>query len=178
MKILLIVTGSISAYKAADVASRLISKGNEVRVLMTEDATKFIQPLTFSAITHQDVLLDKDWFRHDLNGKIFHIHDVEKADKVVLCPATANTIAKLAHGIADNLASSSLLAALGMNKPIYVFPAMNSNMLTAKTTERNLSELAKFENVKICETGFGNLACGAVGKGKLLEVNKIIEIIS
>ena len=177
MKFLLIVSGSISAYKTADVISSLLkNKENEVEVIMTKAATDFITPLTLSSLSHKKVLLDEEWMKD--GERIFHIDAVEKADAVVLCPATANIIAKFANGIADNLATASLLAALGMKKKIFIFPAMNTNMLEAETTVENFAKLANFKNIKICETDSGTLACGAIGKGKLLKVEEIIKIIS
>ncbi|MBQ0105574.1 MAG: phosphopantothenoylcysteine decarboxylase, partial [Armatimonadetes bacterium] len=132
--IILCVSGSIAAYKACDIASRLVKKGASVHVLMTENAKKFVAPLTFSSLTGNNVC--DMWEDHEY--KIGHIALAKLADLVIVAPATANIIAKFAHGIADDLLTATVLAT---KAPVVIAPAMNTGMLENSVTLKNIEFL-------------------------------------
>ncbi len=157
-KILLCVCGGIAAYKAIDLASMLYKQGFEIRTVLTESACKFVSPLNFAAITHHDTHSSL-W---DDNDPIPHIYLADWADLVVVAPASANTIAKAAHGIADNLLSSLLLA---HSKPVLWVPAMNVHMYENQATIDNIKVLQK-RGHHILDPAFGLLACAYTGQGK------------
>jgi phosphopantothenoylcysteine decarboxylase/phosphopantothenate--cysteine ligase len=165
------VTGSIAAYKAADIASKLAQAGAKVEVVMTESATKFITPLTLRSITGRPVVTDM--FESTTEFSIEHVALAEAADVLVIAPATANIIAKVAAGIADDMLSCTVLAT---KAPIIVAPAMESNMFQNPITQENLVKL-KARDFTIVEPGYGRLASGKVGLGRIAEVERIIGTI-
>lgn len=168
-KILLCVSGGIAAYKAIDLASRLQKMGFEIRTVLTESACKFVAPINFSAITHNDVYTSL-W---DGSDPIPHITLADWADLVVVAPASANTIAKAAHGLADNLLNSILLA---HRKQVLWVPAMNVNMYENQVTGENLQAL-KLRGHHILDPAFGMLACAYTGKGKYPPNEEIVYAI-
>ncbi len=169
--ILLGVTGGIAAYKAAALCSRLISLGASVRVIMTEGATRFITPLTLQTLTRYPVATDV--FDERDSAIVQHIDWADAADLAVIAPATANSIAKLATGIADDMLSTTLLATTA---PVLVAPAMNVHMWEHPAVIENVNKLAS-RGVTFVEPGTGQLACGYVGKGRLAEPDEIVEAI-
>lgn len=171
--ILLIVSSSIACYKSVDICSNLKKRGYNVKVIMTKNATEMISPLIFKTITKNEVYVDM--FSDNQDAYVAHIQLVKEADKVVVVPATANLIAKMANGIADDFASTALLVA--KPKDIMVFPAMNTNMYENCITQKNISTLRNY-GMSIIEPVTGHLACDDIGKGKLPDVLDIVEIIS
>lgn len=169
--VLLGVTGSIAAYKAVDLASKLTQAGARVDVVMTKSATEFVTPLSFSSITHRSTVTDM--FDTPEEFEIEHIALAERADVVVIAPATANIIAKLAAGIADDMLTCSVLAT---KAPIILAPAMNVNMWENSITQDNLSKLST-RGFKIVEPGTGALACGVQGKGRMADITDILSAI-
>jgi len=169
--IVLGVTGSIAAYKAAELASKLTQAGAKVDVVMTGSATEFITPLTLRGVTGRPVVADM--FEPALEWSIEHVALAEAADVVVIAPATANIIAKLAVGLADDMVSLTVLAT---RAPIIIAPAMNDNMFDNPVTQENLARL-KARGFIIVDPGYGRLASGAKGKGRLAELDKIIAAI-
>lgn len=164
--ILLGVTGGIAAYKAAELASRFVKAGAAVDVIMTDAACEFVTPLTFEAITHRQVYTSM-WREHPAQPG--HIALAERPHLAVIAPATANTLAKLAHGIADNLLTSVLLACVA---PVLAAPAMNDNMYNAPVTQENLAVLARL-GVRMVGPAEGRLASGKTGKGRMSEPAEI-----
>ncbi len=169
--IVLGVTGSIAAYKAADIASRLTKAGAKVEVVMTVAATRFISPLALRAITGRAVVTDM----FDLASQytIEHIALAEAADVVVIAPATASLIARVAAGIADDVPS---LIVLATKAPIILAPAMNVNMFSSPITQENLAKL-KARGFTIVDPALGRLASGRVGMGRLADIDKIMGTI-
>jgi len=165
------ITGSIAAYKAADIASRLTQAGARVEVVMTESATKFVAPLTLRTITGRPAVTDM--FELAAEFSIEHIALAEAADVVAIAPATANIIAKLAAGIADDVLTCVVLAT---EAPVIVAPAMNVNMLQNPITQDNLAKL-KARGFTIIDPAYGRLASGKIGLGRLAEVDEIIGTI-
>lgn len=170
--ILLGVTGGIAVYKACDLTSKLTQAGANVRVMMTRGATKFVSPLTFQALSRNEVYLDT--FEEKEPQKIAHIDVADWADLVLIAPATANTIGKIANGIADDMLTSTLLATTA---PVYIAPAMNVDMYGHPAVIENIQKLADW-GYHFIEPGAGYLACGYVGKGRLEEPYKIMEVIN
>ena len=166
------VTGSIAAYKAADLASRLIKEHAEVHVIMTRNATKFIHPITFETLTKQKCLTDT--FDRNFQFEVEHVELAKKADLMIVAPASANILAKMAHGIADDMLSTTLLACTTC--PVLVSPAMNTRMYEHPATQENLKILAS-RGVKIIEPASGRLACGDEGKGKLPDPSYLVQRI-
>jgi len=169
--VLLGVTGSIAAYKAVDVASKLTQAGCQVDVVMTKCGTEFVTPLSFRSITHRRVITDM--FAEPEEYDIEHIALAERADAVLICPATANIIAKLAAGIADDMLSCVVLAT---RAPVLVAPAMNVHMWENNVTQENVARL-RGRGFKLIEPGYGSLACGDVGKGRLAELEDILAAV-
>jgi phosphopantothenoylcysteine decarboxylase/phosphopantothenate--cysteine ligase len=169
--IVLGITGGIAAYKAADLASKLTQAGAKVETVMTEAATKMITPLTLRNLTHRPVVTDM--FETASEYSVEHIALAEAADAVIIAPATANTISKLAAGIADNLLGCIVLAT---GAPVIVAPAMNDVMYRNAVTQENISKL-KARGFAIIEPEYGRLASGKTGKGRLPETSKLIEAI-
>ena len=170
-KILLGVTGSIAAYKAAILVRALVEKGAEVKVVMTELAKQFITPLTMATLSKNPVLVD---FFSPENGEWnSHVKLGLWADAYVIAPATANTIGKMAHGVADNLLLTSYLSA---RCPVFVSPAMDLDMYAHSATQRNMAVLRR-DGVHIIEPGEGFLASGLIGKGRMEEPHEIVRYI-
>jgi phosphopantothenoylcysteine decarboxylase/phosphopantothenate--cysteine ligase len=169
--ILLGITGGISAYKSADIASKLRQCGATVDVVMTESAEKFITPLTLQSITARKVYTDM--WEPVSDFSIDHISLAEAADLIIIAPATANTIAKLACGMADNLLCSTVLAT---KAPVIVSPAMNDNMYNNQITQENILKLGN-RGFVIIEPSYGRLASGKTGKGRLPDTSEILEVI-
>ena len=171
--ITLAVSGSISAYKAADIISKLKKKGFEVTVLMTEAATEFITPLTLQVLSQRPVAIN---IMQELEpNKINHIDIAKKSDLFLLAPATANTIAKLANGFADNMVTATALALPPQAKKILA-PAMNTKMYENPLTQHNLERLERF-GWKIIQPREAALACGDQGTGALAEIDTIIDTV-
>jgi len=164
--ILLGVTGGIAAYKAVDLASKLRKQGALVKTILTRNACKLIQPLTFKSITHQSVSTEM----FDVNSKIEHISLADWADLVVIAPATANIIGKSAAGIADDLLSTTIMAT---EAPVFFVPAMNVHMYSNKILQSNISKLTEL-GYFFMEPESGTLACGYEGKGRFPETSEIV----
>ncbi len=167
-KVLLGVTGCIGAYKAAEVLRGLQKAGVEVRVTMTRHATEFIAPLTFEALSGQPVIVEM--FDRPSHAEIEHISLARWADLVLIAPATANCLAKFAHGLADDFLSTVYLS---NTNPVMIAPAMNVEMWQHAATQANLA-LLKARGVQIIEPGVGYQACGEVGAGRLAEPDEIV----
>ncbi len=168
--IILGVTGSIAAYKAAEIARLLFKKGCQVEVIMTNGATKFVTPLTFRTLTQNRVYTDV--FQDDFPNEVKHISLAQKADAVLIAPATANIIGKIAGGIGDDMLSTTVLAV--RNKPVLIVPAMNTNMWGNPIVQENLAKLQKY-GYRLIEPKESLLACGTVGNGALAEVEDIVK---
>jgi phosphopantothenoylcysteine decarboxylase/phosphopantothenate--cysteine ligase len=176
MRILLGVSGSISAYKALDIARGLFKNGHEVKVILTNGALKFVVPEVFTYLGVQDIYRSQDDFTHK---NVLHIDLARWCDVLVVAPASANTLSRLAQGQASDLLSSVFLA-LEPHKNTLLFPAMNTNMLHHPFTQSNLDDIKKLKtlnNLFISPTDAGILACEEVGLGKLPSVEEIIELI-
>lgn len=170
-RIVLGVTGSIAAYKAADVASKLAGLGADVRVILTQSAQTFVGAPTFRALTQNPVL--SGLFDEPFDRQIAHIELAQSSDLILVAPATANIIAKMANGLADDLLSTVLLAATA---PVVIAPAMNVEMLRHPATEANLQTL-RDRGVEIIDPGYGVLACRSEGWGKLADVETIVDVV-
>ena len=162
------ITGGIGAYKAVEVARSLQKSGHDVVAVMTRSATRFVGPVTFEAITQRPVITDQ--FAHGLNASVEHIAIASEIDLLLVAPATANTIGKLANGIADDFLSSLYLAT---QAPVLLAPAMNTNMLGHPAVRRNLETLVAV-GVRVVEPGEGFLACGWIGRGRLAEPDDVV----
>ncbi|MES2393716.1 MAG: bifunctional phosphopantothenoylcysteine decarboxylase/phosphopantothenate--cysteine ligase CoaBC [Acidobacteriota bacterium] len=180
MKVVLGVCGGIAAYKAAELVRELQRRGAEVQVVMTAGAERFVAPLTFAALSGRQVLasLWEPEVGEVASGEvrefaIEHIRVAQEADVVVVAPATANVLAKMAHGIADDLLTTMLLATTA---PVVVAPAMNVNMWLATATASNVDVL-RGRGVLVVAPGSGELACGMVGEGRLAEVVEIADAV-
>jgi phosphopantothenoylcysteine decarboxylase / phosphopantothenate---cysteine ligase len=170
-KILLCVTGGIAVYKAAALTSKLVQAGAEVKVILSDSAAKFVSPLTFQALSRNEVYMDT--FDEKNPSVIAHIDLADWADLILVAPATANSIAKLAAGMADNMITTTLLASTA---PVWIAPAMNVHMYDHPSVQKNISILASYE-YQFIEPSEGYLACGYIGKGRLEEPEKIVELI-
>src|SRR5215469_12044374 len=177
MRVTVGVSGGIAAYKAAELVRALQRRGVEVHVVMTEAATRFIQPLTFAALTGHKVITglwsDADSSEGTYDSSIEHIGEAQWTEALVVAPATANTLAKFAHGIADDFLSTMYLATEAL---VVVAPAMNVNMWNHAATRANLSALRE-RGVRVVEPGTGELACGMVGAGRMAEPDEIAEAV-
>ncbi|MDO8579920.1 MAG: flavoprotein [Candidatus Omnitrophota bacterium] len=172
-RIILGVTGSIAAYKAADILRRLQEKGYNVSVVMSESAEHFITPLTLSSLAGEEV------YRSSLRDaasawQMPHIRLAESADCVLIAPATANIIGKIACGIADDLLTCILL---GTQAPILIAPAMNTHMYKNKIVQDNCAKLKKY-GIKFIEPVKGNLACGITDDGHIADVEDIVQAVT
>ena len=170
--VLLGITGGIAAYKMANVASGLRKAGAAVHVIMTENATKFITPLTFETLTNNRCIVDT--FARDFQYDVKHISLAKAADLILIAPATANVIAKLANGLADDMLTTTVLAARCKK---LIAPAMNTAMLENPITQDNLAKLKKY-GFGIIEPAVGMLACKDVGSGKLPEPETLLDCIA
>ena len=169
--VLLAVTGGIACYKSASLASALVKQGANVQVLMTRNATEFIGPHTFESLTGNRVSVDT--FDRNYTFQVEHIALADQADLVLVAPATANVLAKLAHGLADDMLTTTILAC---DCPKIAAPAMNTRMYENPVTQDNLDILRKY-GWEIVEPASGRLACGAVGKGKMPEPEDLLECV-
>lgn len=169
--ILLGVTGGIAAYKACEVLRLFDKAGHRVRVVMTRTATEFVGPLTFETLSKAPVLTDARPLGE--NGSILHIQYADEADVFVIAPCTANVIAKLAQGVADDALSTTALAFTG---PVLIAPAMNVNMWNNASVRENLDTL-RTRGFHVVEPSSGDLACGWVGEGRLAEPPEIVESV-
>lgn len=170
-KILLCVSGGIAVFKAAALTSKLYQTGAEVKVLMTKSATEFVTPLTFQTLSRNDVY--KDTFEEKDPTSVAHIDVADWADLVLIAPATANIIGKLANGISDDMMSTTLLAT---EAPVWVAPAMNVHMYDHPAVKKNMDVLRSF-GCHFLEPGEGLLACGYVGKGRMAEPEDILATL-
>ncbi len=168
--IVLGVTGGIACFKAAALASMLVKQHATVQVIMTENATKFITPLTFEQLTGQKALTDT--FDRNFQHSVEHVAVADRADLVLIAPATANIIAKLAHGLADDMLTTTVLAC---DCPKAIAPAMNTKMYENPVTQDNLAILRRY-GWEVAEPASGHLACGAEGKGRLPEPEELLEL--
>jgi phosphopantothenoylcysteine decarboxylase / phosphopantothenate---cysteine ligase len=171
-KILLCVTGGIAVYKAAALTSKLTQAGANVRVILSDSATEFVTPLTFQALSRNEVYTHT--FDEKDSKKIAHIDLADWADLILVAPATANVIGKIANGIADNMITTTLLAA---TSPVWIAPAMNVHMYQHPAVIRNIETLKQY-GYSFIEPGEGYLACGYIGKGRLEEPETIVAKIS
>ena len=169
--ILLGVTGGIAAYKAAALASALVKQHAAVEVVMTRNATEFVTPLTFEQLTGRRTMVDT--FDRNFSHQVEHISLAERTDLVIIAPATANVCAKLAHGLADDMLTTTVLACRCHKM---IAPAMNTNMFENPVTQDNLNILRHY-GWDVIEPASGRLACGAVGKGKLPEPEELLQHI-
>jgi phosphopantothenoylcysteine decarboxylase/phosphopantothenate--cysteine ligase len=166
------VTGGISAYKAADLTSKLVQAGAEVTVVMTESAARFVTPLTFETLSRRQVHTEMWHAEGEFSSS--HLALSEWADVVLVAPATANIIAKLAHGIADDLLSTMLLA---VDSPVVLAPAMNERMWKNPVVRDNVRRLKEL-GYHVVGPGEGYLACGVVGMGRLADVKDILDVVA
>ncbi|MBI5062145.1 MAG: bifunctional phosphopantothenoylcysteine decarboxylase/phosphopantothenate--cysteine ligase CoaBC [Desulfatitalea sp.] len=169
--IVLGVTGGIAAYKSVELLRLLVKEGALVRVIMTENACRFVGPMTFEALSRQRVC--RTLFETTDEAAVQHIHWAQEADAVVIAPATANIVGKLAGGIADDALSTFMLA---VTCPVLVCPAMNSDMYASKAVQRNLQTLKEFGHV-LLEPDAGELACGTTGPGRLPDPPVILNAV-
>jgi phosphopantothenoylcysteine decarboxylase / phosphopantothenate---cysteine ligase len=165
------VTGGIGAYKAVEIARGLQKQGHEVVAILTESAQRFVTPLTFEAITRRAVVTEL--WTPGTNAEIEHIALASTVDVLLVAPATANTIGKLAHGIADDFLTSMYLAT---RAPVVIAPAMNSNMFAHTAVVANLAAL-QARGVRVVEPGAGYLACGWIGRGRLAEPDDVVAFV-
>ncbi len=170
--LLLIISGSIAAYKSLDLIRRLRERGINVRCIVTKGGEQFVTPLAVASLSENAVYTDL-WSLKD-ETEMGHIRLVREADAVIVAPASANIIAKMAQGIADDLASTALLA---NNKPLFVAPAMNKEMLAHPATRRNIAQI-RSDGAIIIEPESGLLACGETGAGRMAEISSIVEIVT
>ena len=167
--VLLGVSSSIAAYKAASLASMLVKQHADVHVLMTANATQFISPITFETLTGHKALVDT--FDRNFQFSVEHVSLAKLADVVMIAPATANVIAKLAHGLADDMLTTTVLAC---NCPKLISPAMNTRMYENPVTQDNLDILRGY-GWQVVEPASGYLACGDTGAGKLPEPEELLD---
>jgi len=165
------VTGSIAAYKIANLCSMLVKQNADVRVIMTKNATNFITPTTFETLTGNKCLIDT--FDRNFEFQVGHVSIAKKADLMLIAPASANVIAKMAHGIADDMLTTTALA---FRKKIIVAPAMNTNMFTNPITQDNIKTLKKY-GIEVIKPATGRLACKDVGIGKMPNEEVLFDYI-
>jgi len=170
-EVLICVCGGIAAYKVAEVASRLVQRGAGVSVAMTRAARKFVGPVTFEALTGRPVL--RSIWPTGGEADIEHIRRTERADVIIVAPATANILGKIAGGIADEVVSTLVISAAG---PVLLAPAMNSRMWASPAVQHNLSVL-KSRGFHVVGPGEGWLACRSVGPGRMAEPEQILEVL-
>jgi phosphopantothenoylcysteine decarboxylase/phosphopantothenate--cysteine ligase len=171
-RVLLGITGGIAVYKALDLLRRLTERGAEVHVVMTKNAERFVPRLTFEALSRRPVLVDE--FEDYNKTAIGHIEFTDNLDLCVIAPATANCIGKIATGIADDALTSAVMA---LQCPLLLAPAMNERMYRNPALQRNITTL-KERGVRFVDPGFGSLACGVVGQGRLADTDRILEGVS
>jgi len=174
MKIALGVTGGIAAYKAAEILRLLQDRGFQVQVIMTRAAQEFVRPLTFAALSGQKVITNMfEGHEPNVDSAVEHISVAESIDALLVAPATADTLAKFAHGIADDFLCTTYLAT---KAPVIVAPAMNVNMWNHVATQENIATLHA-RGVRVLEPGSGYLACGMTGAGRLADNELIVEAV-
>lgn len=176
MKILLGVSGSISAYKTFDLVRELVKLNHSVKVILTEGALQFVRPEVYGYLGAEKIYLAKDDF---LNSGVLHVELSRWADSFLIAPTSANTLSRLSSGAADDLLSSVFLA-FEQNKPIIISPAMNTQMLNHPFVQENIQKIEKLKtlnNLLIVDSNAGELACGEIGKGKLPEIRSLINLI-
>ena len=173
MNILLIVSGGIAAYKSIDLCSSLVKQGNDVKVILTKNAENFVTQLPFQTLTKNRVYTST--FEEIDENEIQHIDLTKWADKIIVAPATANLISKFANGIADDLASSLMLAVRDVSR-VYIVPAMNTFMYKNPIIQENMNKLIKL-GFNFIEPDSGLLACGDVGEGKFPSIKKIENVL-
>lgn len=166
------VTGSIAAYKACELARLFVKEDHEVHVIMTDGAKKFVTPLTFRTLSRNPVA--ESLFDDPDNWVPGHISLADEADILVIAPCTANVIAKIAHGIADDILSATALAT---KAPILIAPAMNTGMWDNPATQANIALLIS-RGIRIVDAGTGDLACGITGKGRMAEPEQIAQTVA
>ena len=166
------VTGGIAAYKAVEVVNELVKQGNDVEVIMTKHAQQFVTPLTFQTLSHNKVITDM--FDEIDHWDTKHISLAKKADLFLIVPATANMIGKIAHGIADDMLTTTILAT---KAKVMIAPAMNTVMWENSIVQENIKKL-KEHGYLILDTDQGRLACGDVGSGKLLPWEEIVNNVN
>ena len=171
-KVLLGVTGSIAAYKAAELVRLFVKNGDTVNVIMTPAACEFVRPLTFQTLSRNPVCVEQ--FAPIVSWKPEHISLAESADLVLVAPASANTIAKMRYGLADNLLTATVLAT---RAPVVIAPAMNTGMWESPVTQENIAAL-KARGVTVVEPADGELACGVKGKGRMMDPEQIFQVCS
>ncbi len=169
-RIVLGVTGSIAAYKAAEMVRLMQEEGWDVWAMMTEAATKYVGPLTFLALTRHPVPAGRP---EATPAEAYQHLDLSQADAIVIAPCTANVIAKIAHGLADDIVTATVLAAAG---PVIVAPAMNERMWLNPATQDNV-EILKKRGITVLDVEKGELACGVVGAGRLPALEKIVAAV-
>lgn len=169
--IILGVTSSIAAYKSANVASALVKKGCNVNVLMTENATNFINPLTFEELTKHKCIIDT--FDRNVQYNVAHISLAVSADAFIIAPASANVIGKIANGIADDMLTTTVMAC---KCPVIISPAMNTNMYENPIVQDNIAKLERFGYI-IVPPAEGRLACGTIGKGKMPDEQVLLDYL-
>ncbi len=169
--VLLGVTGSIAAYKSAELAGLLVKEGADVHVLMTENAKNFINPITFETLTGNKCITDT--FDRDFDFQVEHVSLAKQADVILAAPATANVIAKLAHGIADDMLTTTILAS---SAPKLIAPAMNTGMYVNPVTQDNMKLLEKY-GMTVIPADTGRLACGDTGEGRLPDPEVLLEYV-
>lgn len=178
MNVLLAITGSIASFKSYDVARSLVKKGHDVKIILTQGALEFIKPETFRYLGVSSVFLPQDDFIPEHLGTastVLHIELAKWADKLIVAPLSANTLARLSLGLNNDLLGSTYLA-LG-KKPVLMFPAMNTEMWNHARTQEHISALKKLNHVGVINPASGLLACGDVGAGKFPEVEAVVDLI-
>ncbi len=165
------VTGSIAAYKAAELVRGMKTKGWDVSVAMTQHATRFVGEATFRTLSQNPVALDM--FDPDGEWQPDHISLADRADVLVIAPCTANVIAKIAHGLADDILTCTALASTA---PMVIAPAMNETMWESPVTQSNIAIL-KQRGAMVVDVGTGDLACGYKGKGRMADITKVIRAV-
>jgi len=173
--ILVAVTGGIAAYKACELVRMFVKSGHNVKVVMTPAAAQFVTPLTFQTLSNNPVYMDM--FALAKSEKVQHISLSDWADVAIVAPATANTLAKIAHGICDNLLTT-VICALPDKIKVFFAPAMNTNMWDNPVTQENIRLLKSIKNYKVLGVGEGELACGITGAGRMLEPKDIFNEVA
>jgi len=173
-KILLCVSGGIAIYKVCELTRLLVKNKHQVRVVMTENAAKLISPIIFRTLSKAPVCIGT--FADAAGGAVEHISIADWADAAIIAPATANTIGKIANGIADNLLTTTAMA-IGENIPMFIAPAMNVNMWNNVFVQNNMKKLAARKNCFVVGPAEGELACGASGAGRMAEPVQILDFV-
>jgi phosphopantothenoylcysteine decarboxylase/phosphopantothenate--cysteine ligase len=175
-RVVLGVGGSVAAYKAADLASKLVQAGHEVEVVMTRMARRFVQPLTFSALTHRTVHTDEHWGQGESPAS--HLRATESAEALVVAPCTADLLGKFANGIADDILSTTYLGVgFGAGCPVIVAPAMNPRMWAHPRVVANVARVVE-DGATLVEPGSGWTAERDVGVGRMAEPSEILRVLS